>query len=198
MTPTPNCLGPGAGGLPDLIPGYCGQLNVDCLTEICLPYPAPRLPNGLPDNHITCKSGDPICDAVLGDNACTFAFQICFNLINKESRFQCRARGPVSLVFLDAPKEAKPKDFNIENRDAFEAALINLGGVISGFKGRSISFVPPLLADTVCTEPIPWTVPLLKNNRTGALRRHKVRVNWHAYGSTRGFDGDHLYLRCDP
>ena len=197
-TPTPNCLGTGPGGLPDLIPGYCGPLYLDCLSEICLPYPAPPLPNGLPDNHLTCKVGDPVCDTVPGDNACTFVFQICFNLIDKETRFQCRAQGPVSAVYLHVPNEAKVKDFNIPNRDNFEAALIALGGEISSFKGRSIAYTPPLLADTVCTAPIPWTVPLIKNNKTGALRRRKVRVNWHVYGSTRGFDGDHLYLRCDP
>lgn len=173
-------------------------MYLDCLSEVCVSYPPPRLPNGLPDNHLTCKSGNPVCDTVPGDDACTFAFQICFNLINKETRFQCRIQGPVSAVNLHAPNQAKPKDFNIPNVAAFETALINLGGAVSAFKGRSISYVPPLLGDTVCTAPIPWTVPLLKNNQTGALRRRKVRVNWHTYGSTRGFDGDHLYLRCDP
>jgi hypothetical protein len=196
-TGTPNCLGPGPGGLGDLIPGYCGPLYQDCLTEICLASPGPRLPNGLPDNHLTCKSDDPTCDAVVGDNACTFTFRICFNL-SGENRFQCRARGPVSAIYLHAPNENKPRtEVNTENRDAFEAALMQLGGVLSGFKQRSISFVPGL-ADTVCTEPIPWTVPLKQNQRTLALSRRKVRVNWHVYGSTRGFDGDHLYLRCDP
>ena len=166
----------------------------DCLTEICLPSPGPSLPNGLPDNHLVCSPDDPICDAIPGDNACTFTFSICFNISN-ESRFECRIRGPVSLIHLHVPNENKPKAFNIPNVDTWEAAMIQLGGAISSFQGRSISFAPPL-ADTVCTEPILWTVPL--KQRITSVSKRKVRVNWHTYGSTRGFDGDHLFLRCNP
>ena len=193
-TPTPNCLGTGPGGLPDLIPGYCGPLYQDCLSEICLPSPGPVLPNGLPDNHLACSPDDPTCDAIPGDQACTFSFRICFNIVN-ESRYECRIRGPVTLTYLHVPNESKPKTFNIANVNAFEAAMIQLGGTISSFKGRSISFAPPL-AETVCTEPILWTVPL--KQRTTSVARRKVRINWHTFGSTRGFDGDHLFLRCNP
>ena len=196
-TPTPNCLGSGPGGIPDLIPGYCGPLRNDCLTEICVGTPGPRLPNGLPDNHLSCKHDDPTCDAQLGDAACTFTFQICFNL-SSETRFQCSARGPIGTIYLHAPREDRPRtDYNTTNRDAFEAALVKLGGVVGTFKGRSISFAPPL-ADVVCSERIPWVVPLKQNPRTLGLSRRKVRVNWHTFGSTAGYDGDHLYLRCDP
>lgn len=197
MTPTPNCLGNGPGGLPDLIPGYCGPLYLDCLSEICLPAPGPLLPNGLPNNHLTCKMDDPTCDAVLGDKACTFDFRICFNLMS-DTRFQCSARGPIGGVYLRTPNENNPKTpFNLQNRDAFEAALMGLGGVLSSFKQRSISFTPPL-AGTVCSETIPWLVPLKQNQKTFAVRSREVRVNWHTYGSTRGFDGDHLYFKCTP
>jgi hypothetical protein len=195
-TGTPNCLGNGPGGLDDLIPGYCGPLYLDCLSEICLPSPGPVLPNGLPDNHLSCTSDDPTCDAILGDNACTFPFRICFNLSN-ETRFQCRARGPITTVMLHVPNENNPRpSFNIQNRDTFEAAMMQLGGTLSSFKQRSIAFIPGL-ADTVCTEPILWTIPLRQNSR-GTLFKTKVRINWHVYGSTRGFDGDHLYLKCTP
>src|SRR5262249_46584459 len=152
--PTQNCLGTENGGLEDLIPGYCGPMYQDCLGEICIPYQPPLLPNGLPDNHLECTVDNPMCDAVLNDKGCTFSFRLCFN-ISTESRFACRARGPIGIVWLHQQNENNATGFNVANRDAFEAALIHLGGTISTFDGRSIPFNPPL-QDTVCTAPILW------------------------------------------
>lgn len=198
-TATPLCLDNGPGGLPDLIPGYCDALRIDCLAEICMSPVPPRRPNGLPDNHVTCTHNDPTCDAVAGDDACTFTYRICFNLITLEKRFVCNAEGPVTNVFLHFPNEVKPKtSFDTENRDAFEAALIELGGVVDfAFKGRSIAFNPPL-AGSVCTRSIPYKLPLLQNAKTLAFSARKARVNWHVYRPTGRFDGDHLYLKCKP
>jgi hypothetical protein len=156
------------------------------------------LPNGLPDNHITCKADDPACDAVLGDKACTINFRVCFNLIDLEERFICTAAGPVTNVYLHAPLQNRPsKPFDVENRDSWEAVILKLGGTISAFKKRSIGFNPPL-ADTVCSDTIPWKVPLRQNSRTLALSPRKTRINWHVYRLTGFFDGDHLFLRCTP
>lgn len=197
-TATPYCLGPDEGGLPDLIPGYCGPLKTDCLSEICMSPPAPRRSNDLPDNHISCTRDDPTCDAVAGDKACTFTFRICFNLINLENRFVCTAAGPVTQVYLHSPLEGAPRTpIDVANRDAFEAALIKLGGVVGGFRRRVVDFNPPL-ADTACTDPIPFKIALRQNPKTLALSGANFRVNWHVFRPTGRFDGDHLYLRCNP
>lgn len=198
-TATPQCLDNGPGGLPDLIPGYCGPLNNDCLSEICVSPPGPHRPNGLPDNHFACKRDDPTCDAVLGDDACTFVYRICFNLKTVEDRFVCSATGPVTNVFLHVPLEYRPgSSVNTENRDAWEAALLKLPGAsVGAFKKRSITFNPPL-ADTICTDSIPYKIPLTQNPRTLAFLGHRVRVNWHAFWAGGHFDGDHLFLRCNP
>lgn len=162
--------------------------------------PVPPLrPNGLPDNHIACTRDDPTCDAVLGDAACTFTFSICFNLIDVEKRFSCKSAGPVTNVFLHVPLEYRPGSaVNTQNRDAWEAALLKLPGAsVGAFKKRSIGFNPPLAA-MICTDPIPYTIPLVQNPRTLAFSGRRVRVNWHAYRAGGHFDGDHLFLRCNP
>jgi hypothetical protein len=198
-TGTPLCLDDESGGLPDLIPGYCDALKIDCLTEICMRPLPPLRPNRLPDNHVGCTRDDPTCDAVLGDAACTFTYSICFNLIDVEKRFLCKSAGPVTKILLHAPSEYNPGSaVNEENRDAWEAALLKLPGASLGtFRRRSIAFNPPL-ADLICTEPIPFTVALRQNPRTLAFSGRRVRVNWHAYRPAGHYDGDHLYLRCNP
>jgi hypothetical protein len=197
-TSTPYCLDNVPGGIADLIPGFCGPLKPDCLSEICLSAPAPLRPNGLPDNHIVCSNDDPRCDATIGDKACTFIFSICFNLIDRDQRFVCDARGPVTAVHLRLPNEARPKtDMNTENRDAFETALKALGGTISGFRTRSIAFDPPL-ADTVCTGPIRFKLALRQNPRTLVFSARKFRINYQVFRPAGRFDGDDLFLRCNP
>ena len=198
-TATANCLGSVPEGVANLIPGYCGPTRVDCLSEICIGSPAPRLPNGLPDNHLVCRNDDPICDATLGDKACTFVFRLCFNLGAIENRFLCPGPiGPVTGVHLKYPSEGRPRTpIEIENRDAFEAALIKLGGSVSGFQKRSITFTPPLTA-SVCTDPIPFKLPLRQDSRTLKLSGRKFRVNWLVFQPVGTFDGDHLFLGCNP
>lgn len=194
-TPTPNCLDPGSGTFPPLIPGYCGRYINDCQSEICIFPPSASRPNGLPDNHRQCKVDDPTCDAVLGDQQCTFTFQICFNLDN-EDRFLCKHKGPIRMVWLKFPRESRTRGSEgAPNRDAFEAAMMALGGEISGFKTRSIAFNPPL-ADTVCSPPIQWIVPLRQKRLTLLPSTYK-RINWLSYGEGRR-DGDHLFLKCLP
>jgi hypothetical protein len=172
--------------------------GVDCLSEICLCPPGPRLANGLPDNHITCGHDDPTCDAVAGDNACTFNFRLCFNL-QPDNRFFCNVTGPVTEVRLKNPREGSPKTpIDLENRDAFEAALMQLGGMVSGVKKtRSIVFNPPL-ADTVCTDPVLFKLALRQNSRTQALLRRTARLKYGVYQSDGTLDGDTIFFRCTP
>jgi hypothetical protein len=163
-----------------------------------LPH-GPGRPNGLPDNHFACTRDDPTCDAVLGDDACTFTYHICFNLKAVEDRFVCNATGPVTGVFLHIPLEYSPGSLmNTENRDAWEAAILKLPGAsISAIKRRSITFNPPL-TDPICTDPIPHKIMLKQNPRTLTFFGRTIRVNWHTFRPSGSFDGDHLFLRCNP
>jgi hypothetical protein len=198
VTPTTACLGEAPGGIDELIPGYCGPQKLDCLVEICMYPPAQHRPNGLPDNHIVCQVDDPTCDTVIGDKACTFTYRLCFNLQPVDDRYLCNAKGPVTEVRLIHPHEGSPKDDVDEaNRDAFEGALMDLGGAISGFKRRSIAFNPPL-ADTVCTGPIPFTLALRQSPKTLAYAARKFRFNYWAYQTVGRRDGDHIFFRCNP
>ena len=162
--------------------------------------PGPHRPNGLPDNHFACKRDDPTCDAVLGDDACSFSYRICFNLKSVEDRFVCTAEGPVTNVTLHDPLEFNPGSaVKTENRDAWETAMLKLPGAsVGAFKRRSITFNPPLAA-MVCTDAILAKINLRQNPRTLAFSGRKVRLNWHVYRQSGGsFDGDHLFLRCNP
>ena len=202
---TPSDLIPGsaraAGGAAGKLPlsdaRMSIRLGVDCLSEICVCPPGPRLPNGLPDNHLACRHDDPTCDAVAGDNACTFTFRLCFNR-EQDNRFFCKVTGPVAEVRLKIPREGSPKTrIDLENRDAFEAALMKLGGMVSGVQTRSIVFNPPL-ADTVCTDPVLFKLALRQNSRTQALLRRTGRLNYRAYQPDGTLDGDTLFFRCNP
>ncbi len=161
--------------------------------------PAPLRPNGLPDNHIACSDGDPTCDAgPPGDHECVFIFRACFNLIDLEVRFFCSASGPVTEARLANPPEGHPKtSVDVENRDAFEAAMMNLGATVSGFTKRSMLFNPPLAA-SICSGPIPVTLRLKQNPKTLVYSARKFRYNYRVFRASGRFDGDHLYLRCNP
>jgi hypothetical protein len=211
-TPTPACvctpadLSPGsaraagetAGALP-LSDARMGiRTGVDCLSEICLCPPGPRLANGLPGNKLVCRHDDPTCDAVAGDAACTFTFRLCFNR-RQDNRFLCNAAGPVTEVRLRRPREGRPTTaIDLENRDAFEAALMKLGGRVGGVsRTRWIVFNPPL-EDTVCTDPVPFKLALRQNSRTQALSQRTARLNYRAYQSDGTLDGDTIFFRCTP
>ncbi len=198
-TPTPLCLG--TDRISELIPGYCGGLPPDCLTELCIPQPPPRKPNGLPDNSIACKDDDPICDfgTPTGDRTCTFMYQVCLNLMSVEKRFPCtKGAGPIIEVRLLDPPEGNPKPgLPLENRDAFEAALLKLGGVIGGFKKRSVVFSPPL-GDTVCTDLVPFKVRVKQSPKTLAFKPGKSRLWYKMFRLVGPFDGDHFFFRCNP
>lgn len=174
-------------------------MKLDCLSEVCMSPPPPRRPNDLPDNHVECKVDDPTCDAVLGDKACTFNLRICFNLINLDKRFFCTAKGPVTAARLRNPPEGSPRSAaDGENVNAFETALMKLGGIVSNGKKRSIVFNTPL-TDPICTDAIPFKIPLRQSARTpGVFSARTFRVNWWIYQAVGRFDGDHVYLRCDP
>jgi hypothetical protein len=191
--------GGGAAGKPSLNDARMGiRRGVDCLSEICVCPPGPRLTNGLPDNHITCKHDDPTCDSVTGDNACTFAYRLCFNR-SQDNLIFCTVAGPVSEVQLKKPPEGSPRTLSdLQNRDAFEAALVKLGGMVSGVnKTRSILFNPPL-ADTVCTDTILFQLALRQNSRTQALLQRTARLFYRAYQSDGTLDSDTIVFRCNP
>lgn len=187
----------GAAGKPSLDDARMGiRTGVDCLSEICVCPPGPSLPSGMPDSHLACTSDDPTCDAVAGDNACTFTFRMCFNMVGHEDRFFCNAQGPVTSVQIMNPRQGTPRTrVDGENVSAIEAALVRLGGGVGGYSRRSMVFNPPLAA-TVCTDPIPFTVSL--GQRQGSIAGRKFRLSYRVYQSVRLFDGDDIFFRCNP
>ena len=157
-----------------------------------------RLPNGLPDNYLACSHNDPICDATLGDDACTFTFSICFNLRSSENRFICSADGPVTEVRLDNPRAGAPRTaVDQENITAFETALANLGAKAGGFNRRSMVFNPSM-PDGVCTGPIPFKVTLRQNSRTLTLSARKFSLKYLVYSASGALDVDRISYRCNP
>ena len=152
--------------------------------------------NGQPDNHLACNHDDPTCDAVAGDNACTFTFRMCFNMFGEEKRFFCNARGAVTGVEIKSPVEGNPKTrIDGENISAIEAALTKLGGGVGGYWRRSMVFYSPM-AETVCTDPIPFKVAL--GQKAGAPIGRKVRLTYRVQSVGGRFDRDTMFFRCNP
>lgn len=210
-TPRPECVctpaelipgsraAGGAAGKPSLDDARMGiGQGVDCLSEICMCPPGPFLTNGLPDNSLACSQNNPTCDATPGDNACTFAFRICFNLRSNENRFFCRTDGPVTEVRLSNPPAGRARTaVDQENITAFETALANLGGKVGGFNRRSMVFNPSL-PDTVCTDTIPFKVTLRQNPKTLKLSARKFSLKYLVYSARGVRDVDRITYRCNP
>jgi len=174
----------------ELISG--GSAKNDCLHEWLAGAVAVRDRKGFPRNRIECTDDDPNCDfgASPNDNACTFHVAMCLNVT--ESRFACPAED-VTQVSLKQPNEVSPRDaIDAANRDALEAALAGLGGVIRGqcvnrgakrgqlcavntdcditpgsgeCQGRLVAFDPPLNAADRCTSVADIKVPLRTTTR---------------------------------
>jgi cysteine-rich repeat protein len=166
-TPSP-CLKTGGR----LIPGYCNSKKNDCILEFCTaaaPVPTFRF-HGLPNNLIVCTDDDPSCDSgTAGDRACTFRVALCFNV--NDPRFTCRSSGAIERVRFRRPN--KSDAISVANRDALEAAVKGLGGVLRVGPGvpaqRIIEFNPPLTAPNVCTGFADITVPIRHNLPTKGL-----------------------------
>jgi hypothetical protein len=196
-TPTPNCM----ADLSGLIPGYCGSIKNDCLHEFCTRPVPPLRPNGLPDNVLVCKDDDPMCDiGPPGDKACTFRLAFCFNQGAIDLRAPCQVSGPVVAARLNRPNQGRPKDaVQLLNRDALEAVLVALGGVVDiGRKFRQVSFNPPL-TEPVCTGFFPYKLPLGQSRSGGfAFKQGRQTVRFRVFPTRGGHDGDVLKLRCNP
>lgn len=97
------------------------------------------------------------------------------------------------------PNQGSPRTvIDRENRDAFEAALMKLGGLVSDAQGtRSIVFNPPLAA-TVCTDPVLFKLALRQNSRTQVLSKRTARLVYRAYQPDGTFDGDTIFFQCTP
>ena len=199
-TRTPPCLGEDLVPNYNFIPGYCGGIQQDCLTEMCPGSPPSGTKgNGLPENRFVCKDDDPTCDVgPPGDRACTWRYSICLNLIDIENRFRCTNRGPVAEVRLTSPVQGKPKGTGqIQSVASFEAALAKLGATVGGFKKRAMIFNPPL-ATPACTEPIDFVLPLKQNRKSLVYKSTKFRLWYRVYGPSKQFDGDHFFMQCNP
>jgi cysteine-rich repeat protein len=155
-----------------LIPGYCNSKKNDCILEYCAavaPVPTFRF-NGLPNNLIACRDDDPSCDAgTPGDRACTFRIALCFNV--NDPRFACQSSGAVERVRFRRPNKNDP--VSVANRNALEAAVMSLGGVLRVGPRvpaqRVIEFNPPLTTKDVCSGFADIVVPVRHNQPTKGL-----------------------------
>jgi probable HAF family extracellular repeat protein/predicted outer membrane repeat protein len=205
LTATPSATPTPTVRTADFIPGG-GQLSNDCTHEwLTLPVSAPDR-RGYPAARLECTDDNPECDfgAMVGDTACTFRIALCLNVT--ESRFACMSTD-VARVELKQPRQEQPRDLlDLENRDALEAALASLGGIIRGrcrnngprrgqfcgtgsdcdatpgsgdglCKGRFVAFVPPLSAVDRCTTLASITVPLDANGSARGIKRLRLSVS---------------------
>jgi hypothetical protein len=121
-------------------------------------------------------------------------FRMCFNMLGVEKNFFCNARGRVTGVEIRSPVEGNPRTrVDGENVSAIEAALTKLGGKVGGYWRRSMVFYTPM-AETVCTDPIPFKVTLRQKARF--LSARKVRLNYKVQ-SVGFFDRDNIFFRCN-
>jgi cysteine-rich repeat protein len=219
---TLTACGPGGVGT---IPGYCGSRANDCEAEFCVPGFPQISAKSLPTNILRCKEGDPSCDATSGDGVCTFRFALCYNV--DDHRIPCAKTGRIERVSFRRPSESAPRGrYNIANRDAIEAALVAIGGVVKGKchnggpkKGtvcgndaacdnptgsgngvcvsRQVMFSPLLTTPNVCTPLLSFKVPLRVVHSGVASGRTDVRIR--AYGPKPDKkDGDILKFFCLP
>lgn len=187
----------------ELIPGR-GSATSDCTHEwLTTPVP-PADRDPFPGIRLECIEGDPTCDFGLGgDNACTFHVALCFNVT--ERRLAC-VLTDVARVQLRRPNQSSPRDaVDQVNRDAIEAALAGLSGVVRGrcAKGgpkegqgcstdadcdsgpnsgdgkcgdRLVVFEPPLTATDRCTPFVSITVPLRQVKGTLKTGKKTLRL----------------------
>lgn len=208
----------------ELIPGG-GVARTDCTQEwLANPVPA-RDRKSIPKNQLQCTDDVPGCDfgTATGDKACTFQVALCFNAA--EQRFNCTPTD-VTRVQLQRPKEVKPKDaIDQGNRDALEAALTGIGGVVRGAcsnsgphhgefctansdcdstpgsgkgvcTGRFVAFQPSLTTTNACTAYASITVPL-RQTTTGFSAGYET-LSLKATRSDTKSDSDTLTLVCKP
>jgi cysteine-rich repeat protein len=204
-----------------------GSSKIDC-TQEWLTNPVPlRRDGGLPKARLECVDDDPTCDfgGRTGDKACTFHIALCFKVT--EVRFACKPTD-VARVELREPEEDDPRGpAETANRDALEAALAGLGGMVRGqcmsprpgpdvlcaadsdcrsklgkqseCRGRFVVFDPPLATADTCTEFASVVVPLKQTGRE--LKSSKTTLKLAvtpANSESRGTDTDSLQLICQP
>jgi len=210
----------------DLIPGG-GSSKLDCTQEWLSNPVALRRDGGLPKPRLECVDDDAACDfgGRTGDKACTFHIALCFNVT--EVRFRCDPTG-VARVDLRDPQEDNPQGpVETANRDALEAALAGLGGLVRGqckmpgpgpdnlctadsdcrskqgkqgeCRDRFVVFDPPLDTADTCTEFAPVVVPLKHAGRDFKSNKATLKLAiTPASTGARSRDTDSLQLICQP
>jgi len=207
-----------------MIPGYCSTSGArDCEQEFCSAVAPQVNPNGLPKPLVVCTNDDPACDMTLGDETCTFALSLCYNV--QDTRLPCVNSNSIGSVHIRRPsQEGRGTAVDKINRDSIVTSLLAAGATVQGtcrnypFFGmpctlnsqcdslipgigvcrvRSITFSPPLTSPT-CLQGFLFRVPLRQNGLGGFVRAHKgLRVR--AYPTTGApHDGDILDLYCRP
>jgi cysteine-rich repeat protein len=187
-----------------MVPGYCATRKNDCQHEFCTamkPVETDRF-GGLPGMDLVCTDDDPSCDiGPPGDHACTFRVSLCYNV--SDNRFPCTtALDAVGFVRFRRASPRSPVD--VANRNALEAAVVGLGGVLRVGRGvpgrRAVFFEPPLAEKDVCTAFASFKVPL-RGSAPNYKTRRKLLVTvadppLNISRSKR--DSDVLRLICNP
>lgn len=186
-----------------LVPGYCATRKNDCLAEFCTataPLETDRF-GGLPGWELVCTDDDPSCDfGPVGDKACTFRVSLCYNV--SDTRFPCNTVDEIGFIRFRRASPKRPID--VANRDALEAAVIGIGGVLKvgpGVPGRrAVFFEPPLATKDICTEFAEFKVPLRgKAPKYKSRRKVLVTIADPPVGISRSKrDSDVLRLICNP
>ncbi|MGD0945795.1 MAG: choice-of-anchor Q domain-containing protein [Candidatus Binatia bacterium] len=198
----------------ELIPGI-GALKHECVHEwLALPVPPRR--HGLPIRQVSCTDNDPTCDFGTVSGECTFHVAQWFNVV--ERRFACSPTDVARVQILSPPENRPRNAIDEANRDALEASLEGLGGVVrwqctqplskhgqlctvnadcdspagsgNGQCGgrRFVVFAPPLSTSGTHTAFADIRVPV---GRTKTLMLT-------AAPSAGASDVDVLWLRCEP
>jgi hypothetical protein len=133
-----------------------GAAKVGCALEwYGTPTPA-RSKKGIPGLVVSCREGDPSCDADpdLTNRSCAIRAQLCVG--NQDPRFpKCTAPAIASFA-IGLPKPSKPKDAaDTANLGALATELDRLGTVNAPAAGKFAS-----IGRSRCVEPASFTVPL--------------------------------------
>jgi hypothetical protein len=180
----------------------------------------------VPGGTLVCHDDDPSCDfgSATGDGTCTFHVAACLNV--DEQRFRSRSGGPacvptdVAWIVLRSPREADPVDpADVLNRDALEAALTGIGGVVRRqcqplgvepstacttnadcghrkCRTRLVLFQPPSTGLGQCSTFADVVVPLRHTSKGLASATRTLRLTATSSGRVR--DTDTLKLTCRP
>ncbi len=172
-----------------------GPKRNNCIAAFTVVSPSnfPSLdPRGKPNIRQSCTDGDPLCDTDGEANGqCVFSVRTCFNAVSEE----CTSNG-VANWELRLPR---PRTF--DPISSANAAFLSESVRALDFAARAAAeriafeFPEAVAATDVCTDPVPFTVPLAGRNFNRAATGRIATLVTDATGRR---DSDRLQLTCIP